>query len=414
MNETIDIKLMNAFEVIVDGRPIPHPFDRSRKGVLLLQHLILSGGRTISRQKLLDMFWEGDTSANPESALKTLVSRLRVQLRQVFGEGGSECIVTEQGGYRWESLPNMTVDVHEIEALLGELANVKGAQTELTAIMPRLLELYTGDLLAQNTESHTEFVVTHAVSLHSRYLEAVYTYVEFLKGNKDFPRVIEVCRTALDRDRFADRLHMELMSALIEMNLISEALVQYKHVMHLYERYLGVKPGEEMQAFYRRIVRARQSVEFSLEAITAELLGDGGQDGAFVCEYTVFKEVFHLQMRSLERSGVPVFLAVVMVDGADGALITPIEQDGIMNELCVILRDNLRRGDTITRFSPTMFALLLPTVNYATGNAVMERMKRLFYRKYPSSNIAYNYLIGPLNGELAGQMDKDGGAETGD
>lgn len=47
-----------------------------------------------------------------------------------------------------------------------------------------------------------------------------------------------------------------------------------------------------------------------------------------------------------------------------------------------------------------MFALLLPTVNYTTGNMVMERVKRLFYRKYPNSNIPFAYRVGPLNTKL--------------
>ena len=70
-----------------------------------------------------------------------------------------------------------------------------------------------------------------------------------------------------------------------------------------------------------------------------------------------------------------------------------------MSGLLEILKQNLRKGDTITHFSPTIFALLLPSVNYTTGNMVMERVKRLFYRKYPNSNVAFNYRVGPLSSE---------------
>ena len=71
-----------------------------------------------------------------------------------------------------------------------------------------------------------------------------------------------------------------------------------------------------------------------------------------------------------------------------------------MNGLLEILRANLRKGDTITHFAPTIFALLLPTVNYTTGNMVMERVKRLFYRKYPNSNIPFSYRVGPLSSSM--------------
>ena len=71
-----------------------------------------------------------------------------------------------------------------------------------------------------------------------------------------------------------------------------------------------------------------------------------------------------------------------------------------MNGLLEILRQNLRKGDTITHFAPTVFALLLPTVNYTTGNMVMERVKRLFYQKFPNSNVSFSYRVGPLSSDM--------------
>ena len=229
---------------------------------------------------------------------------------------------------------------------------------------------------------------------------AIYSYIDLLKQEEDYKEIVNVCRSALDVDNFDDRLHMELMTALIKTNRSNEALVQYKHVMHLNYRYLGVQPSEDMQEFYKQIVRAGKTLDFNLEAIRSELRESGEQRGAFVCEYAVFKEIFNLQMRNLERLGSTMFLAVIMVGNPDDPTMNSIKQDNIMNGLLEILRDNLRKGDTITHFSPTMFALLLPTVNYTTGNMVMERVKRLFYRKDPNSNIPFAYRVGPLNTKL--------------
>ena len=220
-----------------------------------------------------------------------------------------------------------------------------------------------------------------------------------LKQENNYQEIINVCRSALDVDNFDDRLHMELMSALIKTNRSNEALIQYKHVMHLHYRYLGVQPSEDMQEFYKQIIHAGKTLEFNLESIRNELRESGEQRGAFVCEYAVFKEIFNLQMRNLERLGSTMFLAVVMVRGLSGQPMDTIKQDNIMTGLLEILQQNLRKGDTITQFSPTIYALLLPTVNYTTGNMVMERVKRLFYRKYPNSNVTFNYRVGPLSSE---------------
>ena len=54
----------------------------------------------------------------------------------------------------------------------------------------------------------------------------------------------------------------------------------------------------------------------------------------------------------------------------------------------------------MTRFADNVFAMLLPTVNYATGSMVTERIERLFYNEYPNRAIAFHARISPLGGSL--------------
>lgn len=67
-----------------------------------------------------------------------------------------------------------------------------------------------------------------------------------------------------------------------------------------------------------------------------------------------------------------------------------------MQGLIEILRNNLRRGDIVTRFSETSVTLLLPTVDYTTGNMVMERIRQVFYKQYENERIPFNYRLGAL------------------
>lgn len=397
MNDQIRIQMMDHFTIYINEQKADYLVNKTRKGVALMEYLILHQGQPTPNYRLLVTLWSEDKSANPENALKTLVSRLRALLNQI-SPGLGKCIVADRGAYHWETLPGMTVDVFEIEQIFDELAAKKDDPEAKKALYSRLIRLYVGDLLQNGGQN--EWALARGTTLHNKYMMAIYSYIDLLKQEEDYKEIVNVCRSALDVDNFDDRLHMELMTALIKTNRSNEALVQYKHVMHLNYRYLGVQPSEDMQEFYKQIVRAGKTLDFNLEAIRSELRESGEQRGAFVCEYAVFKEIFNLQMRNLERLGSTMFLAVIMVGNPDDPTMNSIKQDNIMNGLLEILRDNLRKGDTITHFSPTMFALLLPTVNYTTGNMVMERVKRLFYRKYPNSNIPFAYRVGPLNTKL--------------
>ena len=398
MSDQIRIQMMDTFTIYINEAQADHMVNKSRKGVALMQYLILNREQPVPNYRLLATLWSEEKSVNPENALKTLVSRMRALLNQV-SPGLGKSIVADRGAYHWELQPGMTIDVYEIESIFDALSQPGRREDAETRkeLYGRLMKLYAGDLL-QNGEQN-EWALARATTLHNKYMAAVYAYIELLKEEENYKEIVGVCRAALDVDNFDDRLHMELMTALIKTNRTNEALIQYKHVMHLHYRYLGIQPSDDMQEFYKQIVHAGRTLEFNLESIRNELRESGDQRGAFVCEYAVFKEIFNLQMRNLERLGSTMFLAVIMVGNLNGQPMDTIKQDNIMTGLLEILKQNLRKGDTITHFAPTIFALLLPTVNYTTGNMVMERVKRLFYRKYPNSNVVFNYRVGPLSSE---------------
>ncbi|MBQ6382787.1 MAG: winged helix-turn-helix domain-containing protein [Clostridia bacterium] len=390
----IRIQMMDRFAIYINEQKTDQLTAKSRKGAALVQFLILNGGEPVPNQTLLNALWDEEKSMNPENALKTLVSRVRVMLTQIEPRLGG-CIVSNRGAYYWECCADMTVDLYEIENIIRELDSPETGDVRRQMLIEELLNLYTGDLLEHSEQA--EWALAKATTLHNKYLEAVYSYLELMKERKQYEEIITVCRRALDVDSFDDRLHMELMYALVQINRTGEALSQYKHVVQLNYRYLGIKPSQNLQEFYKQIISAGQTLDFSLESIRNELRESNTRQGAFVCEYTVFKEIFNLQMRNLERLGASMFLAIIMIGPQDGSEMDPMRQDNIMSALEEIMRKNLRKGDTITRFAPNIFALLLPTVNYSTGGLVLERIKASFYRYYPNSSIAFNYRVGPLS-----------------
>ena len=396
MSDIIRIQMMGNFTVYINERQADHMMNKSRKGLALMQYLIMNREQPVSNQRLLATFWPDERVSNPENALKTLISRMRTLLNQVSEDMG-RCIVSDRGAYHWECLPGMTVDVYELESVLSQLAREKTDEEAQHALYQKMMKLYAGDLL-KNSELN-EWVVPQTTTLHNQYLAAVLSYVELLKRNGDDEEIIIVCRKALEIDPFDEKIHIQLMSALLRGNQTGMAKTQYDEVLHLYHHYLNVEPSKELMEFYKEIVSADKNLEFNLESICNELREDTGEHGAFVCEYPVFKEIFNIQMRNIERLGSTIFLAIVMVSKINGQPMDSVKQARIMQGLVDILKCNLRKGDAVTHFSPTMIAVLLPTVNYTTGDTVMERMKFLFYRKYPNSNVLFNYRIAPLSAE---------------
>ncbi len=394
MDTQIRICMFGGFNLYINNECKNANILKSKKGMALLQYLILKHDSTVPNYRLIEMLWPNEESSNPENALKTLVSRFRALLNQCAEDLGA-CIEASRGGYRFVLLPNMTVDVFEFDNICRKLQGARELSAENRALYQRVISLYAGDLLSNADQD--EWVVSASVGLHSKYIKLVYDYLDFLKQNEEYDLIIQTCRFALEADSFDERLHLELMNALVKTNRNNEALMQYKHVTNLHFRYLGVKPPEGIQQFYKQIIQAGNSLEMNLDTMREELQEYGDVHGAFECEYAVFREIYNLQMRNLERFGTNMYLAMIMVSSMDGEPIDPLRLDDIMKGLAIILKERLRKGDTFTHFSPSQFALLLPTVTDETSHMVIERIKRFFYQRYPNSNVMFSYRVGPLN-----------------
>lgn len=389
----VKVQMMREFVIYAGNERVDYLAGKSPKGIALLQMLILKRGEAISSGKLIATLWSNENSTNPESALKTLVSRLRALLTQV-SPALSRCLITERGGYRWQSEENVAVDVLEIFDLMEKIEDVGTSDDEKNSCCEQMILLFQGDL-AVNGE-FSEWAMPFATALHTRYMSAVKGYLARLKAVKDYDKVVSVCRSVLEVNRFEDELHIEMMNALMETNRPNDALQQYKHTIHLYYHYLGIQPSEAIQEFYKKITMSGNSLDVNLNSIQRELIDNSSANGAFVCEYPVFKDVYNLQARNFERLNIPIFLCLISVSFLDDVHNNVMYHATIMDDLVEILRRNLRKGDMVTRFSPTILAVLLPTVDYSSIRSIMERIKQVFYRKYPSAGILFDYRAGPV------------------
>ncbi|MCE5344102.1 MAG: winged helix-turn-helix domain-containing protein [Eubacteriales bacterium] len=394
MPDQVRIRMFGGFSLFVNNECLDRVIAKSRKGTALLQYLILKQNAAVMNHQLIEALWPNDKSTSPENALKTLVSRYRAILN-ACSDGLGECIASSRGGYRFQPVPGLMVDLYEFERLEVELEGRNELDKEIDELFRKIIALYTGDLLSGSDPY--EWAVSRSVNLHNRYIRIVYTYLALLKDAERYEEIIQNCRVALETDPFDDRLHLELMQALVKTNRENEAMMQYKHVSNMHFRYLGVKPPEGLQEFYKQITRTGDTLDVDLDAIREELTAFGEAHGAYECEYSVFREIYNLQIRNLERLGTNMFLAVIMITGTDGEPLTPLKLDEIMKSLSELLRSNLRKGDTITHFRPSQYALLLPTATLDNGHLVMERVKRFFYQRFPNSNVMFNYRIGPLS-----------------
>ncbi|MGI6091315.1 MAG: winged helix-turn-helix domain-containing protein [Saccharofermentanales bacterium] len=390
--KNLEINVFGELQILVDDVDISQTIWASKKKMALLELLILNSQRPMSVARLAESIWGEHEDINAENALKTLVSRLRKDLDE---NGLPGAIVTMPGGYMWNPDLSAKIDVFRMEEICNNLSDAKSLDPDVIDQFEELLQLYTDDLLPNSDLS--KWIAPKSVYYHDLYLKTVYQYIDLLNQEEDYGDIIRVCKIALDIDAFDSMLNLELMSALLKTGKSKEALEQYQNTTNLQYTHLGLKPSDEILNFYKELIKGEKSTEAEIEEICAELRKGKPEAGAFVCEYAIFNDIYHLQMRNLKRMGTAMFLALVSVRRMDNRQMEALELKQVLSRTLDVLRENLRQGDTISRYSPLQYVVLLPSVtNAKMGRMVLERIKKLFYSNSKNAKYIFSYSVTPL------------------
>ncbi|MEA5047568.1 MAG: BTAD domain-containing putative transcriptional regulator [Eubacteriales bacterium] len=393
-NARIKIRMFGNFEILVNGNVVLAQLHQAKKTSQFLEYLILKKDRAVPHEELLEMLWSDKENRNPATALRTLLHRYRSLVEQSGLPELEDSILTARGAYKWNPNLDCEIDVFEFERLCQE-ARIPGmSNRECIERYLQMLQIYTGPLLTNSAEEM--WVVPKSVYYHDLFLESVFTLLDLLKVEEEYDVIVQVCRKAMDVDMFDERLHLELMMALVKTGKKREALSQYYFATDLHYKQLGIQPSGEIRAVYKLIVQADQEMEADIEKVQNMLEEDKDGQGAFVCEYEIFKEIYQLQRRMLERYNGTMFLALITISNTYEQRFDNLVLDNIMKQLLHVAQTNLRRGDTISRYSVMQYVVLLPSVTYETGRLVMDRIKKAFYNEYVKSSVVLTYKLRPL------------------
>ncbi len=393
-NARIKIRMFGNFEILVNGNVVLTQLRQAKKTSQFLEYLILKKERAVPHEELLEMLWSDKENRNPATALRTLLHRYRSLVEQSGLPELEDSILTARGAYQWNPNLDCEIDVFEFERLCQEARTPGMSNRECIERYLQMLQIYTGPLLPNSAEEM--WVVPKSVYYHDLFLESVFTLLDLLKVEEEYDVIVQVCRKAMDVDMFDERLHLELMMALVKTGKKREALSQYYFATDLHYQQLGIQPSGEIRAVYKLIVQADQEMEADIEKVQNMLEEDTDSHGAFVCEYEIFKEIYQLQRRMLERYNGTMFLALLTISNTYEQRFDNLVLDNIMKQLLTVAQTNLRRGDTISRYSVMQYVILLPSVTYETGRLVMDRIKKAFYNEYVKSSVVLTYKLRPL------------------
>ena len=232
------------------GRPVRVGGHRVRALLILLA---MEAGRVVPTHALIDRLWPEDRPADAANALQSLVSRLRVALRQA---GVSDGVVeSSPAGYRL-AVPPEAVDAaaFESQARAGSQALARGDAREAANLLRAALGQWRGSALTD--VAGEEFAFAPAARLTELRTAATLDRIEadLTLGVADATMIGEL-RDLTAADSLAERPAALLMRALAATGRQSEALSVYQRTRQHLADHLGVDPSRQLEQVHLAILR---------------------------------------------------------------------------------------------------------------------------------------------------------------
>ncbi len=391
----MEVFTLGEFKIIVNGRDISPKLKMSAKKLLLLQYLFVNREKGASTEMLTQIIWKDDTDSNPQNSLKTLVSRLRKELADM---GLKNVITNRSGKYIWNVSPDHYIDIYRLSDLHAQLSGSTDLSPINRAMFEEALHIYRGELL--DDSEIKEFVDQRAEYYKSLYVDTMKLYISLLAKNQLYDDIIRVSKATLSTASVELPLNMDMTLALMQKGNDDDAMVHYRNTVQLGSDYIGMESTEKMMNLYREIVRRGPNLKAVAEELQQKLeehseAGESGdKKGAYICDYSVFCDLYSMYRRSLQRINIPIFLATITIELDNESHTNPFDINELMRRLLENLKDNLRIGDVVSQYGLMQCTVMLPAVyEREVCEFIMERIKMSFYNEPQHRSFGFNYYL---------------------
>lgn len=238
--------MLGAFEVRVEGNPIPL---RRQKHRALVALLALHPREVVSTDVLVEELWGSDEPKTARQALQNYVSLLRKQL-------GGEAIQTRAGGYALNIDPDQ-VDAVRFEGLVSE-AHALTTPAARAASLQAALDLWRGAALADLL--YEEFAELEARRLEELRLSVREDLADAeLEGGSSAALVPEL-EALVAENPYRERLRAQLMLALYRSGRQADALEAYRAARAALGE-LGLDPSVQLRLLEQAILNQDPALE---------------------------------------------------------------------------------------------------------------------------------------------------------
>lgn len=374
MGQIVEVHFFGKFSLEKDSVKLDEQSIHSKKLIRLLAYFLMNSDRMISGEELGEALWGNGGSGNPLGALKNLVYRLRNTLKIL---GPEEYILSRQGTYGWNPKIKVHSDMSDFRY------HAEQARIRQNDIHEKIKRYETAVACYRKPETSVltseSWLAVRFTYYHSLYMQLVQELCELYSETEEYEKIQKVCGYALICDELNEEVHYWLIKSWVELGKVDHALKQYETAVKILYEKLGIARSQKMEILYEEILcMSSNFAHVSMDEVYDDIQ-EAEPEGAFFCEYTVFREIYRLEARRVLRSGIAEYVLLITVElreeenGNDPIRIRYYKQRG-MRRLQRILAKNLRLGDVVARYGDEQYIVILPYCNYEDSQKVFQRI----------------------------------------
>ncbi len=383
----LKIQLLGEFRMVNKSFRFPQEKKKSMQLVLLIAYLITNQNKMCLKEDLMKLLWQEEESDNPEGALRNLVYRARKELQKFYPDKDVDFILSKGNTYAWNPDVACEIDIRHMEKLCAKMERLEDPD-ELYESCFTLLDKYSLQFMH---EFHgQDWVEVQKLYYDDLFMRSISKTCDVLMKHKRYEDIIKLCDNVGYEYHANNRIHEYKLEAYCQSGQYILALSYYHKVIDMYYTRFSLEVSEECKQIYQRILDhvAHQSV--NILELKHQLTETTGHQGAFFCDYDVFRNIYQMNLRFLKRSKEVRYLVLLTME------FTEEENREVQKEFDLlknVIMKELRSNDVFTQCSSYKYAIILATSTEEGCQIAINRIEEQFnkLKKLESSFLQKEY-----------------------
>lgn len=382
----LKVKLFGNFSLMYGEQSLLGKKVSETQFTLLMQILLYYHKTGVSREHLEELLFGDRDIKNVHHTMQSVIYNAKNRLRKA-GLPDVNYIRLEKGIFYWNEEIPVNADTTRFEELYEKADKTEDKKERLHLLLEACHE-YTGEFMVMYTS------MIWAAGKAREYRNLFYDCVEeaagLLREQEDWITLQRLGEYASGIAPFAD-WECLTMEALIELGKFEDAENLYADTVDYYLKERGIQPSEKLMKMFDRMENQMIHPMGMLEKIQKKLIEDDEKEGGYLCSYPVFRGIYRMVTRMMERGGQSVYLMLCTVVDSKGNPMKEGEQlDELSARLAKAICQSIRHGDAVNRYGKGQYLILLINITLENCEIIQRRIDAKFLTGRQRTGVQYH------------------------